>query len=277
MPLSEASRVTATTHRGKMGQVVDERFLGSLAAELARTESGLEFVYRALERVTQALDIEDAVVVIDAEDAGRQIFRHGRRPVQGFPIGEVVEHAVAGLYTHPNAVPPDVADGVANLCAVALRLDMLRHDASRDPLTGLYNRRSFDAMLEQFVARSARYGWPFALGLLDLDGFKAVNDGLGHDGGDSVLRLIGSELRGSLRAGDFAARVGGDEFAVLMANGTTELVTTVVDRLSTAVNDALSDVAVGFSTGVAVGPVDGADAATLYRVADERLYRAKRQ
>lgn len=259
-----------------MGQAVDERFLGSLAADLVNAESGVEFIYRALDRLVTSLELDDALVVVRDPAAGRQLFRHHRRPVNGFSIPEVVELAVAGLYTSPEGLDPNMSDAIANLCSVALRLDLLGHDASRDSLTGLHNRRSFDVLLDQFASRSSRYGWPFALGLLDLDGFKAVNDSLGHDGGDSVLHLIGNELAGSLRAGDAAARVGGDEFAVLIANGTPELISTIVDRLSTAVNAAVTEVSLGFSTGVAVAPRDGVDPAGLYRVADERLYLAKR-
>jgi diguanylate cyclase (GGDEF)-like protein len=259
-----------------MGQAVDERFLGTLAAELAGASSGVEFVYRALDRLVTSLDLEDALVVVQDPGSGRQLFRHGRRPVHGFAIPEVVELAVAGLFTTPEGLDPAMSDAIASLCSVALRLDLLGHDASRDSLTGLHNRRSFDSLLDQFASRSSRYGWPFALGLLDLDGFKAVNDNLGHDGGDGVLRLIGTELAGSLRAGDAAARVGGDEFAVLIANGTPELIGTIVDRLSASVNAAVKGAHVGFSTGVAVAPRDGVDPAGLYRVADERLYMAKR-
>ena len=259
-----------------MAQMVDERFLVSLAGELASTTSGIDFIYRALDRLAQRYELDDVVVVIDEPPVGRQLFRLGRQPVQGFAIPEVVQHALNGLYCEPAAVDGPVADAVTNLCTVALRLDLLNHDASRDSLTGLFNRRTFDAMFEQFVARSVRYGWPFALGLLDLDGFKAVNDRLGHDGGDVVLRTIGSELRSTLRAGDVAARVGGDEFAVLISNGTPEMIEAVVDRLVAAVNADLTEVHVGFSAGVAVAPADGTDAGALYRIADHRLYVSKR-
>src|SRR5439155_21319787 len=78
------------------------------------------------------------------------------------------------------------------------------------------NRRCFEAMLAQAAHGSRRYGWSFALVLLDLDGFKLLNDRLGHDAGDAVLRAIGNEMRRALRQGDVAARIGGDEFALIL-------------------------------------------------------------
>ncbi len=88
--------------------------------------------------------------------------------------------------------------------------------ATEDELTGLRNRRSFEAALQQQVARCARYGEPAAILLLDLDGFKAVNDTHGHLAGDALLQHVAGVLRGRLRAADVVARLGGDEFAAVL-------------------------------------------------------------
>src|SRR4051794_41305566 len=93
-------------------------------------------------------------------------------------------------------------------------------------------------MLSQAVSRSQRYGWPFALMILDLNGFKKLNDRLGHAAGDATLRAVGIELRHSLRAGDVAARIGGDEFALLLANGGPGLLRPPLGRLGEAGNPA---------------------------------------
>ncbi|MBW3668795.1 MAG: GGDEF domain-containing protein, partial [Actinobacteria bacterium] len=131
-------------------------------------------------------------------------------------------------------------------------------------------------LLVQSASRSVRYGWPFALVLIDIDRFKAVNDRLGHEGGDRILRAVGAELRQSLRAGDVAARLGGDEFALILAKGDASLVDALVRRLQAAVHDTLEGEEMGFSAGVALAPVEATDVTELYRLADRRLYEAKR-
>ncbi|MGH9206939.1 MAG: GGDEF domain-containing protein, partial [Acidimicrobiales bacterium] len=112
--------------------------------------------------------------------------------------------------------------------------------------------------------------------LVDLNHFKSVNDKLGHDEGDRVLRVIGTQLRGSLRAGDTAARVGGDEFALLLSNGHAGVVAALLDRVREAVS-SIPAVEVGFSSGVALAPDESTDPGELYRIADVRLYEDKRR
>jgi diguanylate cyclase (GGDEF)-like protein/PAS domain S-box-containing protein len=94
-------------------------------------------------------------------------------------------------------------------------------DALTDPLTGLPNRRQFDLALEGCFENLQRYGWGFALLIVDIDHFKAVNDEHGHETGDAALRTVASTIGGGIRVGDIAARWGGEEFAIL-ANGVDE-------------------------------------------------------
>ena len=252
----------------------DERamaLLSTLAAELESAPSGVGFVYEALDRIETENAADDALVVVADPDLGRQVFRSHRRPPLGSPAIDAATGP--GLYGVPG-LPDEVADTFVRLCSIALRMDVLRHDSTHDPLTGLLNRRSFDQTLLESAARSERYGWPFALALLDLDHFKALNDRLGHAAGDKVLRAVGTELRRSLRSGDVAARVGGDEFAVILAQGDVVTVRALVDRLDRGVREV--DLGkIGLSVGVAFAPDEATDVDDLYRLADGRLYEAK--
>lgn len=252
--------------------------LSTLAAALADADSGLGFVYDLLDRLVEAEGWNDAAVVLDDATLGRQVFRAGRRPVSEWPLRPLIELA-PGLHSIPDHGDDELDDVVTNLSAIALQLELLRHDASHDALTGLLNRRSFDDLLAQASSRSQRYGWSFALALLDLDKFKVINDRHGHDGGDRVLRAIGSALRHTLRTGDIAARVGGDEFALILANSQSDSVDTIVARLRSALGGILhagQSGQPGFSVGVALSPQEATDVEELYRLADERLYQSKR-
>jgi diguanylate cyclase (GGDEF)-like protein len=187
----------------------------------------------------------------------------------------VVTSGERGLYTQPVILEPEIADGVVGLAEVALRLDVLDHDAAHDPLTGLLNRRSFDVALEEALARSRRYGWTFSLVMFDLNRFKALNDRLGHAAGDRVLRRIGSVLRSTLRVGDVAARIGGDEFAVLLSRGDRVAGDILASRVRSLVNADLGWADIGFAVGVASAPSEAVKAEELCRLADRRLYEAK--
>jgi diguanylate cyclase (GGDEF)-like protein len=246
-----------------------------VAADLANADSGLHFVYDLLDQLVESGELSDAAVIVEDASLGRQIFRARRRAPWDWPLRPLAELPV-GLHTIPDHEDDELDSIVTSLSTVALQLDLLRHDASHDGLTGLLNRRSFDDLLAQASSRSHRYGWPFALALLDLDHFKIINDRLGHDGGDRILRAIGASLHQTLRAGDIAARVGGDEFALILANGQLESVEAIVSRLRGALGGILHSDETGFSVGVALAPDEAVDVDELYRLADARLYEAKR-
>ena len=122
-----------------------------------------------------------------------------------------------------------------SLCVLALRLDVLRYDAWHDPLTGLFDRRSFDRLLEMAIARSNRYGWPFTLVILDLDDLK---DDQRHRGPPRPATRrsasSASASAGVLRFGDNAARIGGDEFAMILPNTDPDDVAAALERVRTA-------------------------------------------
>jgi len=121
--------------------------------------------------------------------------------------------------------------------------------------------------------QSARYGWPFTLVLADLNKLKAVNDRAGHAAGDDMLRLFGFALRRSVRSGDTAARIGGDEFAVILANADGSEVDSFLDRLRATIMP--SGTVIDFTVGTASAPRESTDPAELYRIADARLYEKK--
>ncbi len=146
------------------------------------------------------------------------------------------------------------------------------HGARHDGLTGLPNRRAYEERLPVEIARASRYGWPLSLCLLDLDGFKKINDSLGHPAGDRALQQVAALIDES-RLTDDGFRIGGDEFALLMPKTCREDAERAAVRLSKAIREiGMSDGTLGASFGVAEGHDDPA---VLHALADERLLAAK--
>jgi diguanylate cyclase (GGDEF)-like protein len=146
------------------------------------------------------------------------------------------------------------------------------HGGRHDALTGLLNRRAYEERLPVEIARASRYAWPLSLCLLDLDGFKKINDTLGHPGGDRALQQVAALLDES-RLADDSFRIGGDEFALLMPKTCAEDAELAAARLSQEISRiGMSDGSLGASFGVAEG---AEDPAVLHAMADERLLAAK--
>jgi diguanylate cyclase (GGDEF)-like protein len=158
-------------------------------------------------------------------------------------------------------------------------LRKLQINAATDPLTGLYNRRFFDDYFEKELNRSIRYSHKLALVVFDLQRFKAVNDGYGHQRGDLVLRMVAETLRNSMRTSDYAFRLGGDEFALLLPQTDPEQAAALSRRLRAAYAAAIEplhmNVPLALDYGLAIYPHDGDIKEVLIRVADERLYLLK--
>src|ERR1700682_3149227 len=159
-------------------------------------------------------------------------------------------------------------------------LRKLQISAATDPLTGLYNRRFFDDYFEKELNRSHRYSHHLALVVFDLHRFKEVNDRYGHPQGDILLQMAANTLRKSMRTSDYAFRIGGDEFALLLPQSDTEQATAMSRRLRAAYAATIEPMRLGISLeldyGLAVYPDDGELQEILIRVADERLYQLKK-
>jgi diguanylate cyclase (GGDEF)-like protein len=267
-PVAEPGREVNVDVRGRL-------LLTDLVNELASAPSGVSFIATCLDRVAETWNLLEARAVIDDSVLGLQLFNAGRRPFDLHEMPSTILARGAGIHTEPTMLDQaDDIDAIAKLCELALRLDRLHYESLHDPLTGLYNRRGFDEHLGAAISRSVRYGWSFGLVIIDLDGFKAINDRIGHQGGDAVLRQVGEQLRQGLRSGDIAARVGGDEFALLLHIDGPASIDTILGRLhgTGGFGDA-GDVA--WTAGLAMCPDEAATVDDLYRVADQRLYESK--
>ena len=162
-------------------------------------------------------------------------------------------------------------------------LEQLRLLATRDPLTGLRNRREFERLLADEWQRCARFQRPFALVVADIDHFKKVNDTYGHPAGDAVLRHVAGLLAGQLRTVDHLARVGGEEFAIIMVETGAKDAQETIQRLLAllaaspcALPDNAESVSVTISAGIAMMPEDADNTKALFDAADKALYTAKR-
>ena len=161
-------------------------------------------------------------------------------------------------------------------------LGQLRQLATTDQLTGLLNRREFDRLLVEEVERTRRFERPLALVLIDLDHFKSINDRHGHPAGDTVLRTVATRITETVRSLDRVARIGGEEFAVLLMETSVEEAMAAAQRLIEVMRGApmaVSDevrLPVTISAGVAVAPTHAKESAALIEAADKALYTAKR-
>lgn len=198
---------------------------------------------------------------------------------------------VLGIVVAYGARGGDRDTQVLELCHMASRLaavaieqrqltDMLAWQARHDALTGLPNRFLLEERLESALARAGRNEWMVAVLLVDLDRFKQINDTLGHAVGDALLREVSARFEACLRKADILARMGGDEFMVVLSElRDVHDAQRVAEKLLDALRDPFLvrgyELFVTASIGISVYPRDGRDAATLQRNADSAMYRAK--
>jgi diguanylate cyclase (GGDEF)-like protein len=192
-----------------------------------------------------------------------------------------IERALQLLGQSGQAAPPGVPGSTAWLQGL---IDALVDLSSRDALTGLSNRRAFDLALAREIDRVARSGEPALLLALDIDHFKRVNDTWGHTAGDQVLKAVSSALLDSVRPMDLVARVGGEEFAIILPNcasafgeAVAERVRRRVERMPVAISPS-QQIGVTVSIGGAFAPQWVRSTPTLWvERADQQLYRSKAQ
>lgn len=164
---------------------------------------------------------------------------------------------------------------------LAVAEEKMKFLANHDPLTELPSMRLCRDRMEMAMADTRRNGGKFALMFVDLDGFKLVNDGFGHDAGDIVLKEVAVRMRGAVRATDTVARIGGDEFIVLLTrikddSGAAGVARKLIDLVSQPIPVGDDLVTIGASIGIAFYPGDGDSCDALLQRADELMYEVKR-
>ena len=235
-----------------------------------------------------ALDLDQVLHCNDTEVDPRiergAVRRVKARSMIAVPLrhdGEAV--GVLKVYSSaPNAFGPEqvetlqlLTESISAQMAHASLFEVKEMESRTDALTGLLNRRAYEERLSIEAARSTRYNHPLGLAIFDLDGFKAVNDRLGHSAGDAVLQGVAEAINSS-RLTDDAFRIGGDEFSLLMPETWLEGAKVAATRVVTAIENAqLGDATVAASFGVA--SLSSGDGVALHDAADRALLTAKRQ
>ena len=239
---------------------------------------GAEAYGRMRPHIERVLAGEEVQFEFTTAEGGRQRTLQVAFVPHRAPGGEVI-----GFYMLANDVTPlkraqeDLRFAAIQLQHDARRLEFLAH---HDTLTGLPNRAMFHERAREAVAHARRHDKTAAMLFIDLDNFKQVNDGLGHDVGDRLLNVIASRLRACVRGDDFIARIGGDEFCVLLQDiadprEAAAVAQKLIHELSKPYSIEQHQVHTGASIGIACVPQDGQDVATLLRLADAAMYRAK--
>jgi diguanylate cyclase (GGDEF)-like protein/PAS domain S-box-containing protein len=289
--------------------------IGAYGAELFPQDAGVFFIRTAADNTLQAVAQWGSQLQFPKQFTAAQCWALRRGQVYQVERPEVelscahVEHA--GGHAHPYVCIPMVAQGetlgmlyleyrqgertsatrrlalaLAEQTALALAniqlRQTLRQQSIRDALTGLYNRRYLEEALQRELARATRKRGGFAVAVVDVDHFKQFNDTFGHDVGDLVLKEVATLLQDSVREGDIACRLGGEEFVLLLSDITPDTASQLAGRVLTAVRTRelshnqrqLGRITV--SLGLAFYPLHGESGATLLESADGALYQAKR-
>jgi diguanylate cyclase (GGDEF)-like protein len=244
-----------------------EPFDAELLVRLERTtESHVTSSVVAAQKVGLDDGSTDALIVLPLRARGALVGLLTGRLSDAVPAKDHLEAAT--LFAQHTAALIDVA--------TALRRE--QRAAVTDQLTGLLNRRGFDERFSEELRRAARDEAPVSVVVCDCDGLKTMNDLRGHEKGDALLELIASCLRTHKRVSDVAARIGGDEFAVLLPGADIETALVVANRIRGAITaESLAGFRPSASFGVAAFPLHGSTAVDVMKVADEALYNAKQR
>jgi diguanylate cyclase (GGDEF)-like protein/PAS domain S-box-containing protein len=293
------SETVVTALLGLIGAAIDRR-----AATLIDHES--ERLREFTESTFEALVIHRDAIVLDANAVFCDLLGMPLSAVKGRRLGQfladnLASPASSGVATHDYAIRTangvdlpvevlsrDISFAGGRAVVTALR-DIserraaeakIRFLAHHDMLTGLPNRTQFHDLIVWHLTQSQRAGDPIAVLCVDLDRFKAVNDTFGHQAGDRLLQLVAERLLANVRTNDAAARIGGDEFIVLLTDvARRDTITHVARRLIEQLSEPFDlggyEARIGASIGIAVAPQDGTIAEVLIKNADIALYRAK--
>lgn len=254
--------------------MAQERMLGRTVAEVFGEESHAR-MQPHLERVLAGEEVEFELATAEG---GRERALQVACVPHLAPDGSVLGFCMLGNdVTTLKRAQEDLRFAALQLQHDARRLEFLAH---HDTLTGLPNRAMFEERAREAVAHARRHDRTAAVLFIDLDDFKQVNDGLGHDVGDGLLKVIASRLRACVRGDDFVARLGGDEFCVLLQDiaeprEAAAVAQKLIHELGKPYHIGEHQALCGASIGIACVPHDGHDVATLLRLADAAMYRAK--
>lgn len=246
---------------------------------------GLEVPYDPEDPLWRALEENRSIVLRKQPDQSTPVWwpeTGGVEAVALFPFGHIKGIRGLGVVYADHAWYFDRVDlapfsAFTRLGQVLLGL---KENQLRDPLTGLPNRTLFLDRLRLGLTQSQRRQKLLGIGMIDLDGFKEVNDRLGHPCGDELLRLVADRLDASLRQGDTVARLGGDEFGLILADlndlaEAEQIIQRLLESLEAPFAIDTSTLHIGASLGLTLYPMDDADSQTLIRHADIALYQAK--
>lgn len=261
------SACVVVIHGNGLGRRVD---LGSRPVLIGRADdSDLVIAHKSVSRSHCRLWLDDGHYRI------RDLGATNRTRVNDAPVEESVladgDHIVVG---------ESILKFIAQTSVEAGYHQEIYQLATHDALSGLYNRRHFSETLDHEIARAHRHGHVLSLCIIDVDLFKSINDTFGHLVGDDVLRRIAGVIRGHVHGGDLAARIGGEEFAVLLPESDLAAAVAFADRLRAAVAATGFDACgaprpITISIGVAALATPAADGPSLMAAADAALYHAK--
>jgi diguanylate cyclase (GGDEF)-like protein/PAS domain S-box-containing protein len=254
--------------------IAHEQMIGRTVAEVF----GDEAYGRMRQDIERCLDGETVEFEFTSTDNGRRRTMHTSCVPHLGAGGEVLGfYMLANDVTALKRAQEDLRFAAVQLQHDARRLEFLAH---HDTLTGLPNRAMFADRAREAVAHARRHDKTAAFLFLDMDNFKQVNDSLGHEVGDGLLKVMASRLRASVRGDDFVARIGGDEFCVLLQDiaephEAAAVAQKLLAELSKPCQVGEHEVSSGASIGIACVPQDGDEVGTLLRFADHAMYRAK--
>ena len=273
-------------------------FADNIPAMTVSLDANLRYVF-VNKRFADFFGFDPAEIVgkhlreVIGEESFREIEGYFAQALQGYPVTYQRKRKLAnGEYRHLEAkLLPHVGDQGKVVGCFALTTDITEHKlteeriqrvAHHDSLTGLPNRLLFNDRLEHAISLAKRDSRQFALLYLDLDKFKPVNDALGHAAGDELLQAVAARIRHQVRESDTVARVGGDEFTVILSDiarreDAQTVATKIIAALTTPfqLGSQKQRVDIGTSIGIALYPADGRDADALVEAADAAMYGAK--
>ena len=254
--------------------IAHEQMIGRTVAEVF----GDEAYGRMRQDIERCIDGETVEFEFTTTDGARRRTMHISCVPHLGAGGEVLGfYMLANDVTALKRAQEDLRFAAVQLQHDARRLEFLAH---HDTLTGLPNRAMFADRAREAVAHARRHDKTAAFLFLDMDNFKQVNDSLGHEVGDGLLKVMASRLRASVRGDDFVARIGGDEFCVLLQDiaephEAAAVAQKLLAELSKPCQVGEHEVSSGASIGIACVPQDGDEVGTLLRFADHAMYRAK--